>query len=170
MSDPITEIRVALDEAMACENDDGLCPGCRERVQAARAACDRLEADHGGVFAEIAAERQRQDAKWGGHDHDDTHGWHEWIDYIAEHAGKAYSSDDNDESYANARRRYIEVAALAVAAVESMDRTVLSARPGGTADAELPCTSCGATPETGQTVGCPECEGIIEAARSGGTE
>lgn len=78
------------------------------------------------VFEEIAAERHRQDAKWGGPDHDDSHGWHEWIDYIIEHADKAYSTNNDDESYANARRRYIEVAALAVAAVESMDRTVLS--------------------------------------------
>ena len=78
------------------------------------------------LFQEIAAERARQDEKWGGPDHDDSHGWHEWIDYIIEHAGKAYSPDDDEDSYANARRRYIEVAALAVAAVESMDRTVLA--------------------------------------------
>jgi len=77
-----------------------------------------------GVFAEIAVERNRQDAKWGGPDHDDGHGWHEWIDYIIEHAGKAYSAYNDEASYANGRRRYIEVAALAVAAVESMDRTV----------------------------------------------
>jgi hypothetical protein len=31
-----------------------------------------------------------------------------------------------------------------------------------TDDASLPCTRCGATPETGTTDGCPECEGIVE--------
>ena len=78
------------------------------------------------VIAEIVAERDRQDAKWGGPDHDDCHGWSRWIDFIDEHNGKAYSEDDSEEAYVNARRRYIEVAALALAAVESMDRTVLS--------------------------------------------
>lgn len=27
--------------------------------------------------------------------------------------------------------------------------------------ASLPCTRCGATPETGQSDGCPECEGVV---------
>ena len=92
----------------------------------AASAASRREEGALSVYDEIAAERERQDAKWGGPDHDDGHGWHEWIDWMVEHASKAYSPNNDEESYANARRRYIEVAALAVAAVESMDRTVLS--------------------------------------------
>ncbi len=86
---------------------------------------DREEKMIADVFAEIAAERGRQDAKWGGPDHDDEHttgNWTIWIDLIVEYAGKAYSPDNSDEAYANARRRFIEVAALAVAAVESIER------------------------------------------------
>ncbi len=79
------------------------------------------------MLAEVAAERDRQDAKWGGPEHDDGHtngNWTIWIDLIDEHAGKAYSPDNSPEAYRNARRRFIEVAALAVAAVESLDREV----------------------------------------------
>lgn len=79
------------------------------------------------VLAEVAAERDRQDAKWGGPEHDDTltnGNWTIWIDLLDEHALKAYSPDNSPEAYSNARRRFIEVAALAVAAVESLDREV----------------------------------------------
>jgi hypothetical protein len=78
------------------------------------------------ALSDVLAERERQDAKWGGHEHDDAHNWHEWIDWIVEHAGKAWSPNDDAEAYENGRRRYVEVAALALAAIESMDRTVTS--------------------------------------------
>jgi hypothetical protein len=37
-------------------------------------------------------------------------------------------------------------------------------RAHGVNAAEAPCSRCGATPETGQREGCPECEGILPAA------
>lgn len=66
------------------------------------------------VYEEVKNERVRQDAKWGGPSHDDTHVNFEWCDYILEHNRKAKSSEW--------RKRMIEVAALAIAAVESHDR------------------------------------------------
>jgi hypothetical protein len=29
----------------------------------------------------------------------------------------------------------------------------------------MPCSRCGATPETGQSEGCPECEGVVGPLR-----
>lgn len=77
------------------------------------------------VLEDIAAERRAQNAKWGGPEHDDdlTSGnWTTWIDVLVEHATKAYSTDNSPEAYREARRRFVEVAAVAIAAVESLDR------------------------------------------------
>ncbi|WP_437309945.1 hypothetical protein [Sorangium sp. So ce388] len=71
------------------------------------------------VYDEIAAERAVQDAKWGGRDADDRNTPNDWIAYIAGHAGRAWSSPLDLATY---RKQLIRVAALAVAAVESLDR------------------------------------------------
>lgn len=33
--------------------------------------------------------------------------------------------------------------------------------------ASMPCSRCSATPETGQTEGCPECEGVVGPLNDG---
>lgn len=68
-----------------------------------------------GVLSEVAGERGNQDAKWGGAMHDDGHGQSGWRSFIRSHTTKS-------ERPGEFRRRMIEVAALAVAAVESYDR------------------------------------------------
>lgn len=73
------------------------------------------------VIDEVAVERDRQDQKWGGSEHDDLHGVAEFVQFIMDYAGWARqmaSAGSPDK----ARRRLIQVAALAVAAVESIDR------------------------------------------------
>ena len=75
------------------------------------------------IYKDISDERARQDTKWGGRKHDDKHSKHEWLGYIREHTYKAekegiYGKGDG-EAY---RKRLVEVAALAVAAIESYDR------------------------------------------------
>lgn len=73
------------------------------------------------ILGEVATERDRQDAKWGGPDHDDQHTAGAWLSFIegktflAGRALRLYSPDQY-------RKRLIHIAALAVAAVESMDR------------------------------------------------
>lgn len=57
----------------------------------------------------IAAERRRQNEKWGGPAHDDTHDAYEWSDYIAEHTAKALSAPPGSPEQ---QQRIIEVAAL----------------------------------------------------------
>lgn len=73
------------------------------------------------VLMEVADERERQDEKWGGPDHDDQHHTRAFIGFIDNYAGAARLAVNKSE-LSEARRRLIQVAALAVAAVESLDR------------------------------------------------
>lgn len=69
------------------------------------------------ALQDVATERQRQDAKWGGPEHDDLHSFADWHRFINERlACSAYANE------ARTRKLLIEIAALAVAAAESMDR------------------------------------------------
>lgn len=74
----------------------------------------------GTVYDEIRAERTKQDAEWGGPHHDDTHSIEEWVEYIHEHAGRAANAHDGEVM----RYQMVRVAALAVAAIEALDRDV----------------------------------------------
>jgi NTP pyrophosphatase (non-canonical NTP hydrolase) len=69
------------------------------------------------VLGEVWAERQRQDEKWGQQDHDA----HKWMSILVEEVGEvakeAFEDDDK-----NRRAELIQVAAVAVAAVECIDR------------------------------------------------
>lgn len=76
------------------------------------------------IFADIKAERSRQDEKWGGREHDRQHWPGDWCAFIFEHTAKAFAAahrgpGDGDRS--DYKARLIEVAALAVAAIESLD-------------------------------------------------
>lgn len=73
------------------------------------------------IYDEIQKERLRQDQKWGGPKHDDTHSIPEWVMFIKDYASWARQMTSMG-SIGKARRRLIQVAALAVAAVESLDR------------------------------------------------
>jgi hypothetical protein len=73
------------------------------------------------VVADVVAERERQDGKWGGADHDDTHEITDFVQWIEDYAGWARMMASMG-SVGKTRRRLVQVAALAVAAVESMDR------------------------------------------------
>lgn len=73
------------------------------------------------VLAQVAAERGRQDAKWGGPEHDDEHTTADFVLLIQDYASWARVMAGMD-SAEKALRRLIQVAALAVAAVESIER------------------------------------------------
>lgn len=78
------------------------------------------------ILEEIRKERVRQDEKWGGPEHDDAHDIEEWIEFIQSYASWAktnYKMNSPDKF----RRRMVQVAALAVAAVESFDRKISDA-------------------------------------------
>lgn len=69
------------------------------------------------IYAEIEAERLKQDAQWGGPDGDDNNRSADWLRFINKQLNHAYTA-----SQAECRGRLIKIAALATAAVESMDR------------------------------------------------
>lgn len=69
------------------------------------------------IIAEIKAERAAQDAQWGGADHDDGHGMEEFAEFIDGQLTKCAHGRGLDS-----RERFIKIAALALAAVESHDR------------------------------------------------
>ena len=66
------------------------------------------------VYNYIDAERDRQDARWGGPEHDDRRGPGDWWSLVARQFSDAGTHDH--------RTRLVKVAALAVAALESYDR------------------------------------------------
>lgn len=70
------------------------------------------------IVDEIDAERDRQDAQWGGPEHDDEHTVGHWFNFID------YQSDRWEEStsIAESRERLVKIAALAIAGIESIDR------------------------------------------------
>lgn len=76
------------------------------------------------VYTEVHMERERQDAKWGPHDHIPI----EWMSVLTEEVGEAAEAANNCHWHASPewikqfRDEMIQVAAVAVAAVEYVDR------------------------------------------------
>lgn len=71
----------------------------------------------------VLEERKIQDAKWGGPDHDDTHPLEFWPQRIQDYAGWSRVMIGMG-SLVKARNRLVQVAALAIAAVECIDRKI----------------------------------------------
>jgi hypothetical protein len=65
----------------------------------------------------VAGERQRQDEKWGGAQHDDTHTTADFAQLVQDYAGWARVMSGMG-SAEKAQRRMVQVAALALADVE----------------------------------------------------
>lgn len=80
------------------------------------------------ALTDIAAERGRQDRKWGGPKHDDQKSPNDFVQHIEDYAGwaRVMAGMGSFEKY---RRRMIQVAALAVAAVEAADRATARTPP-----------------------------------------
>jgi hypothetical protein len=75
------------------------------------------------VLRDVLDERDRQDDEWGGAAHDDTHLPVEWLGFIDKQRRKAFFGmmpvNRDPGAY---RRALVKVAALAMAAIESLDR------------------------------------------------
>lgn len=84
-------------------------------------ACMLDEVHQHNVYDDVVQEREYQDAKWGGPEHDDTHTSKEFLDFIDRKIRRAnhewFIQQDKE-----VRKKLIQIAALAVAAVESIDR------------------------------------------------
>lgn len=70
---------------------------------------------------DVATERQRQDAKWGGPEHDDGHHAGDWHRFVNLRLARVPVLASNGNT-AEVRQMWIQIAALAVAAAESIDR------------------------------------------------
>lgn len=86
------------------------------------------------VLREVRSERAHQYMKWGwgrseedivGHDHDDHHEIGDWTRFSVRFLGRAEQAIE-DEKPVEWRRAMLQVAALAVAAVEAYDRLTLA--------------------------------------------
>ena len=71
------------------------------------------------ILRDVVTERQHQVAKWG-IEFDDKNTINDWVSYITSYAGQAAFEDNA----AVRRHKLIQVAALAVAAVEAFDRNL----------------------------------------------
>lgn len=77
------------------------------------------------VMQDIAVERDKQDTQWGGPANDDNHFPQEWLAWIDHQIERGCAEDNNSDGNHNWRERYIKIAALCIAAVESLDRKAL---------------------------------------------
>jgi len=87
-------------------------------------ACDMLEALGQVPYPDIRAERERQDTKWGVQNHSPLY----WLAILGEEFGEAAKAAIEGR-IAYMRTELIHVAAVAVAAIESLDRNELRGLP-----------------------------------------
>ena len=73
------------------------------------------------ILGEVEAERSVQDAKWGTA-FDDKNTPYNWSAYIGQYSTRHLIGDPTKVSEAEFRADMVKVAALAVAAIESIDR------------------------------------------------
>jgi len=110
-----THIRVVMSR-------DETCVAIRAALAAPAAAPEQPASK---ALQDVATERQRQDAKWGGPEHDDTHPISDWQQFISQRAENLVYRGNPERMY----ELFIEIAALAVAAAESMDRRITGWTP-----------------------------------------
>ena len=143
------------------------------------------------IFDAIQAEIERQDARWGGLEHDKGHEPFAWIAILTKRLGKAFDASEAwlvteprwahllTDRHVEMRRRFVQVAAVAVAAVRAIDAAVpvehkLKPCPGPDEEAErlrlalLPGAGCHAGRQDGECnwKHCPQARDG-ESARSG---
>jgi hypothetical protein len=74
------------------------------------------------LLSDIHWERVKQISQWGGSEHDDTHFANDWARYIDHQLELGYGEDNNEDGSHNWSERFIKIAALAIAALESLER------------------------------------------------
>ena len=74
------------------------------------------------ILDEIRRERDRQDEKYGGPDHDDSHYPGDWCLILSKYLGRASAETIDAKPDAAFRDNMIKIAAVAIAATQSLDR------------------------------------------------
>jgi hypothetical protein len=77
----------------------------------------------------VIAERVRQDRQWGGSENDNANTFADWLKLIDKQA--SYAALSHYPIALNYRERMVKIAALAVAAIESLDRTMVRGAEAG---------------------------------------
>jgi len=83
--------------------------------------------DQSILIHDIIAERNLQDETWGGPLHDDKLSTANFVQFIKDYAGMARQKASQDD-LVESRRRLVQVAALAVAAAQRIDRILNNER------------------------------------------
>ena len=73
------------------------------------------------IFLDIAKERGYQDSVWGGENHDKHHSIDTWVAFMTPYLGNAVRGNNWKQDKAKTRTALIKVAALCVAALQSLD-------------------------------------------------
>jgi len=73
------------------------------------------------ALKDILMERLRQNTIWGGPDHDDNHTFSDWLGFIESYTIKCRRAV-RDHHPGKIRQRFVQIAALAHAGIESLDR------------------------------------------------
>jgi len=76
---------------------------------------------HTSIINQIRKERIRQDDQWGGPEHDDRNSIVDWLSFINKQGQKAYKARGLSKERVE-RSCLVKIAAVAVAALESIDR------------------------------------------------
>jgi hypothetical protein len=106
------------------------------------------------IYAEIKSERLREDEEWGGAAHDDMHEPEKWCGFLrhqvrlADRAACSLATDEitgeEEQALIDAyRERLIKIAAVALAATESLDRIMVKRAGSSHKEAELAERSIG---------------------------
>lgn len=76
------------------------------------------------ILQEIMIERERQDKKWGGAEHDKAHIIEDWLRFVLHQIDDIEKETERAGDLKLIRKDFIQIAALGVAAIESIDRKV----------------------------------------------
>lgn len=96
--------------------------------------CGEIYGQPGRVYADVAFERIRQDEKWGQQDHSPM----EWLCILGEEVGEAnkavleahFPGYERRGDLSGYRAELVQVAAVAIAAIESLDRMTVILKGG----------------------------------------
>lgn len=77
---------------------------------------------HADAIADVLIERAKQDQQWGGPATDDQRDIAEWAEYIHKQISHMFTEQKDNRAI---RQRFVKVAALALAAIASMDRVLV---------------------------------------------
>lgn len=86
------------------------------------------------ILKDVADERERQDKRWGGPRHDDTHDCLDWAVIIQNQVNHLQDDYVYHIGREGQRKHYIRIMAVALAALESLERSNKGGIPAQTAD------------------------------------